>query len=395
MALHATTPHRDAGQFVKVAGTLAALALTLAGVSAGAADAAPSSTVVLSLRLVGDQTTSRPVTVRAVRNDGTLGARQATLTVGTASTDRRGDAVVRAEPAALRGFTDDAGFVNFESQVIVDDAPVFTSFSRRWTGTAWADRDAVPAAAPVLVNAKPVAAPARSATAGSATDAAADATMTNVAVAPAAASSEVPCYWYDDSAGDAWTKIGEFHTGTDAKGHFDYGKRSDSDISVGYNYGAGWTLGGSGHVSNTMKTEIRFNQGQRFHHQVQTSFQYIHWHLTLGASCASPKRWGKRYYKVTPSSWQLGSRIGAKVGGKFCSSSRGRKEYAPNGSFSREKNRAYTYSAAANAWGASLSATSGFSENVDIHYRFGRNKRVHHYLCGTPNAGVSKIVYAR
>jgi hypothetical protein len=98
---------------------------------------------------------------------------------------------------------------------------------------------------------------------------------------------------------------------------------------------------------------------------------------------------------VTPSSWQLGSRIGAKVAGRFCTSSRGRKEYARNGGFSREKNRAYTYTAAANPWGASLSATSGFSKNVDIHYHFGRNKKVRHYLCGTPNVAVSKIVYAR
>jgi hypothetical protein len=54
-----------------------------------------------------------------------------------------------------------------------------------------------------------------------------------------------------------------------------------------------------------MKTEIGFNHGQKFHHQVQTSFQYVR--------------------------WQLGSRIGAKVAGKFCTSSRGRKEYARNG----------------------------------------------------------------
>ena len=144
-----------------------------------------------------------------------------------------------------------------------------------------------------------------------------------------------------------------------------------------------------------MKTEIRFNQGQKFHHRVQTSSQYIGWNLTLGASRASPKRCGKRYYKVTPSSWQRGSRIGAKVGGKFSSSSRDRKEYAPNGSVSREKNPAYTYSAAANPWAASLSATSGFSESINIQHRFGRNKKAHHYLCGTPNAGVSRFVYAR
>jgi hypothetical protein len=390
MALQATTPHRDAAPLLKVAGTVAVLALTVAGVSAGTADAAPSSTALLNLRLAGSQASELPVTVRAVRDDETLGTRQVTLTVGTASTDRRGVALVHADQAALRAFTDGAGLVNFESEVIVDGAPVFTSFSRRWTGTGWADRDGVPAAASVVVNATPVPAPANSGT-----GAAAKTKMTNVTVAPAAARSEVPCYWYDDSAGDAWTKIGEFHTGTDAKGHFDYGKTSDSDISVGYNYGAGWTLGGSGHVSNTTKVEIRFNQGQRFHHQVQTSFQYIHWHLTLGASCAAPKRWGNRYYKVTPSSWQLGSRIGAKVGGKFCTSSSGRREYAPNGTFTREKNRAYTYTAAANAFGAGLSATSGLSENVDTHYHFGRNKKVRHYLCGTPNVAVSKIVYAR
>src|SRR3954470_15876997 len=112
-----------------------------------------------------------------------------------------------------------------------------------------------------------------------------------------------------------------------------------------------------------MKTEIDFNQGQKFHHQVQTSFQYIR--------------------------WQLGSRIGEKVGGSFCSSSRGRKQYAPNGSFSRATSRAYTNTTAADVRGASSSATSGCSKSVNIRYQSRRNNQAHHYLC-TPNVGVSK-----
>ena len=362
------------------------MALAVVGVTASQARADGYSTTVLSMQLSGPDVGGRAVVVRAVDNTGSRGARQVAQVLATATTSDRGAAVLAAEPQALAGFVDDTGWVNFESQVLVDGEPRFTSFSRRWTGTDWVDRDGRPAAVPLTMD---TAAPRVT------VEAPAGLPMTDVSVARQASRGEVACVWYDDSAGNALTTIGEFHTGANTKGSFTYGSSSDSDIGVGYNYGRGWSVGGSGHVGNSRSTYIRFNQGSNFHRQLRSTFQYVHWHLTLGPSCASASRWGQRYQKVTPSSWQSGSELGPVVKGSFCKSAAGRRSFAPNSDFYRGSKRAYTYGAAAKAWGASLSATSGFSKFVDMNYHFGGNKKVRHYLCGRPDILSSKIIYAR
>jgi hypothetical protein len=361
------------------------VALAVVGVTVGQARADGVSTTVLSMRLSGPDVDGWPVVVRAVDNTGSLGARQVSRVLAAATTDGRGAAALAAEPGALVAFVDDTGWVNFESQVTVVGEPRFTSFSRRWTGTQWVDRDGTPAAAPLTMS---TAAPAVTATAPGPP-------MTHVSVAQRAPKGEVDCAWYDDSVGDALTKIGEFHTGANTKGYFTYGTSSDSDIGVGYNYGRGWSVGGTGHVGNSRSTYIRFNEGQNFHHQLLSTFRFVHWHLTLGPSCASRSRWGQRYQKVTPSSWESGSAVGPAIKGSFCKSAAGRRSFARNSDFYRGAKRAYTYGGAAKAWGASLNATSGFSKFVDINYHFGGSTKAPHYLCGRPDILSSKIIYAR
>jgi hypothetical protein len=361
----------------------AAVALAVAGVAAGSARADVASTTVMSVRLFGPGAVGRSVVVRALDLTGPHGPRM-TEPLSATTTARDGSAVLRVDPAALADLTDDAGFVNFESQVLVGDAPRFTSFSRRWTGSRWVDPEGLPADLQVPLSTAPP-------------EVAAAAVHNPGLAAPRrpAAKGEVDCVWYDDSVGDAVTIIGEFHTGANTKGYFTYGTTSDSDISVGYNYGKGWSVGGTGHVGNSHATYIRFNAHSNFHHQLKSTFRYIHWHLTLGPSCADSKRWGQRYLKVTPASWQSGSAVGAAVGGIFCRGGDGRRSFAPDSDFYRGSRRSYTYGNAAKAWGASLSATSGYSKFVDMNYHFGDSKKAPHYLCGRPDILSSKIIYAR
>jgi len=360
----------------------AAVALAVAGVAAGSARADAPSTTVMSMRLFGPGAVGRPVVVRALDLTGTEGP-QMTGALSSTTTARDGSAVLRVDPAVLVALADDAGYVNFESQVLVRDAPRFTSFSRRWTGSRWVDREGRPADLPVALSAAP---PEVAADAGA---------LTAPPVAKTAPRGEVDCVWYDDSAGNAVTIIGEFHTGDNTKGYFTYGMTSDSDIGVGYNYGKGWSVGGTGHVGNSNATYIRFNVHSNFHHQLKSTFRYIHWHLTLGPSCAGRKSWGQRYQKVTPATWQSGSEVGATVGGTFCRGAEGRRSFAPGSDFYRGSRRSYTYGSAAKAWGASLSATSGYSRYVDMNYHFGDSKKAPHYLCGRPDILSSKIIYAR
>jgi hypothetical protein len=378
-----TTLWRTARTIRPVAEMTAAVALAVAGVAAGSARADVPSTTVISVRLTGPGAVGRPVVVRAVDLTAPHGPRM-TGPLSTTTTARDGSALLRVDPAALARLTDDAGFVNFESQVLVGDAPRFTSFSRRWTGSRWVDPEGQPADLPVALSTAP--------TEGAALAVPGASLPTP---GPAGAKGEVDCVWYDDSAANAVTIIGEFHTGANTKGHFTYGTTSDSDISVGYNYGKGWSVGGTGHVGNSHATYIRFNVHSNFHHQLKSAFQYIHWHLTLGPSCAGSKRWGQRYQKVTPSTWQSGSEVGATVAGDFCRGGDGRRSFAPDSDFYRGSRRSYTYGSAAKAWGASLSATSGYSKFVDMNYHFGDSKSAPHYLCGRPDILSSKIIYAR
>jgi hypothetical protein len=375
---------RTARSFGPLAEMTAAVALAVAGVAAGSARADVPSTTVMSMRLSGPGAVGQPVVVRAVDNAASSGGRQVSRALGTATTDLKGSATLRADPAGLADLTDDTGFVNFESQVIVAGEPRFTSFSRRWTGSRWVDPEGRPAELALAVS-----------TATPPTTADAPGTSrTRVSLAPRP-KGEVDCVWYDDSVGDADTVIGEFHTGANTKGYFTYGSTSDSDISVGYNYGKGWSVAGSGHVGNSKATYIRFNVRSNFHRQLRSTFRFVHWHLTLGASCAAPSRWGQRYQKVTPASWQSGSAVGATVGGSFCKDAAGRRSFAPDSDFYRGSRRAYTYGGAAKAWGASLNATSGYSKFVDMNYHFGTSKTAPHYLCGRPDILSSKIIYAR
>jgi hypothetical protein len=375
---------RTARTIRPVAEMTAAVALAVAGVAAGSARADVPSTTVVNMRLSGPGASGRAVVVRAVDSTAVDGPRMTEI-LSTGTTARDGSAVMRVDPAGLAYLRDDAGYVNFESQVQVGEEPRFTSFSRRWTGSGWVDPEGRPAEI-----ALPLSTAAPELTAGGA-----PAVTTLPSAKRPAPKGEVDCVWYDDSAANADTVIGEFHTGANTKGHFTYGTTSDSDISVGYNYGRGWSVGGTGHVGNSRATYIRFNVRSNFHHQLKTTFRYIHWHLTLGPSCASSKRWGEQYQKVTPSSWQSGSEIGAKVGGTFCKGAEGRRSFAPGSDFYRGSRRSYTYGSAAKAWGASLSATSGYSKFVDMNYRFGDSKKAPHYLCGRPDILSSKIIYAR
>jgi hypothetical protein len=370
----------------RAAGVLTTMALAVAGVPMVSAGAGTRDTTVMRLQLAGGGEVGARVEVRAVSNDGELGAAQRSVVASTARTARTGTAALRADPGALAGFADGTGYVNFEAMTVVGGAPRFASFSRRWTGVAWVDRNAVPAARPVTISTAEPTATAK------ATNAPA---MTHVRLDPAAAaSSEVPCYWYDDSVGKASTKIGEYHTGRNTSGDFAYGRGADSDISVGYNYGSSWSLGGTGHVGNSRATAVVFDRKANFHRQLRSYFDYVHWHLTLGPSCASSKNFGKRYTKVTPSKWVGGSAEGATIKGPFCRGSKGRVPNAPNTHFYRGDERAYTYGGAASPWGAGVSATSGYSTRVDMHWKFGSSRKVRHWLCGTPNINESKIVYA-
>lgn len=355
-----------------------------AAVAVQSSASAEGSTSLFALELNGTGKAGAAVSLSLVDNNGgAVGLRQRARLIQSKKTDASGRASFAVEPADALPFTDASGYANFESMTMVDGLPTFFSFSRRWTGSSWVDQTGARGGEPVEVALED----RREALSAGARAVAASPSL-------AVASSEVPCTWYVESNGNATTKVGEYHAGADTKGKFVYGTGADSDISVGYNYGSGFSLSGTGHVGNSRSAASTWNRGPNFHKQLTSVFSYVKWHLTLGPSCTSSSAsFGKRWYKVTPGSWMGGATEGPSISGPFCTGTN-RVAFGKATEFDRGTGRSYSYGGAASAFGASLTATSGYSSRVDMHWEFGTATSTH-YLCGTPSVTTSKIVYSR
>jgi hypothetical protein len=177
----------------------------------------------------------------------------------------------------------------------------------------------------------------------------------------------------EKSASD--TVVGELRTEPDTTiARFVYGKVADSDISVAMRANGGhWSLSGEHHVANSDRDDVvkKASRGEQI--SVLSSSEYGRYEST----CPSGKK-----EKVVPLGWRGGGLGSRRVAIRGCS-------YAPdlntftfedNTEFNRDRERAVTWGGAASAFGASLSARSGYSQYVHAHWEFGPEKE--HLLCG-------------
>lgn len=379
----------------------ATLAVAASGFSLAPAHANITSNTALSIS-GGAGIANTPVEVSIVKLSDVLGSQQDNLVVGNTTASSTGTFKVDVADYQTIGYTN-GGWVDFETKVMVNGEPRYTFTSKRWDGSFWRDTEGATGTTYKDVDFAAGEPSNLADTDGASMDgvetndtALARTSGTKVAASTQALASEAPCNWYLDSTGYANTKVGEYHTGYDTTGYFEYGQRADSNISVGYNYGSGWSLSGAKQVSTTNTSYVRWNRVANSHTQLKSKFKYLRYHLTLGPSCTSSSaNFGKRWYKSVPYSWYGGTVVGNTIAGPFCTSSANRVGFTRGSSNYRGSARAYTYGGAASAFGASLSATSGFSANVDMSWNFGQGTAAGHYLCGTPDINTSKIVYAR
>lgn len=190
----------------------------------------------------------------------------------------------------------------------------------------------------------------------------------------------------EKSASD--TVIGELRTEPDTRaGKFVYGKTADSDISVALRTGGGnWSLSGEHHVANSGGTAVTQNAGRDQHMTVLSSFEYGRYETI----CPSGKQ-----EKVMPLGWRGGGLATRPTPHRGCSYTPELRlfRFGNNGEFKRDTERAVTWGGAANAFGASLSARSGYSQFVHADWKFGSESE--HLLCGDDaNPSKSSHIFA-
>jgi len=168
---------------------------------------------------------------------------------------------------------------------------------------------------------------------------------------------------------DSDTVVGELHTAKSQTASFTYGTTADSNIAVGFTGpgAGGWSLSGETHVANSLGSSVTWTAGADFHHLLSTGFHYVK--RKTYNNC-----FGARY-TVKATAWNGGETIGANApdpSGKCRNSpfNSHKSQYAAGGIFRRHAQRAVRYGGAARVLGLSLSATSGYSKNVEATWTF-------------------------
>jgi hypothetical protein len=182
------------------------------------------------------------------------------------------------------------------------------------------------------------------------------------------------------------TKVGEINAeGDTAENLFVYGEgnTADSDISVAVKGRGPWQLTGTHHVGTSDVARIGHHGGQLESMWFSSGFDY---HL-MRDECNREK--------VIVHQWRGGIERHPQINqGCTVEPYRGNREpYGAGDFFERSANRAVTWTAAAEIFGASLTASSGFSEEVHMRLKFGSERL--HWVCGDDDVAIlSKRVFS-
>jgi len=200
-------------------------------------------------------------------------------------------------------------------------------------------------------------------------------------------------YWVTVNQGDFWTTVGELHAAPWASAaSFTYGSQADTNVGVAYssNSGSTWGISGSVNISNTVTGSATRNVPANtwFAYQQQGLFHYIE--QQQYDTCLPG---GDSNFQIMATQWDGGLQDGAYVGSSDNSPNKYTIALTPAEKWSRISNAAYTYSAAASVFGATISAQSGFSNTVSINYTVDPNYPGG-YLYGNDNFPLqSTIIY--
>jgi hypothetical protein len=300
--------------------------------------------------------------------------------IATTVSDENGQFQLSADPAAgpvqgalVRAARQNGGWVNFDLIAATGGQIVYRAVARHLVNGQWVEtEDGKPPTAPASVDLK--------------------VSKGAPGVAPASAKRSLAgkanpnwvCFVSTDvvAEGDAYTTYGELHTGTDHTAYFRYGESADSNIGVGFSYGDGnWSISGTAHVGNNRGASEQWNVGEEFGYKLRSEFHYKKYRTEDGCD-------GITYYEVKATSWNAGQEYGSGIHyyDHHCLDDyyEYRARFYPGNTFTREDSESVTFGGAASAFGASLTAQSGFSSNVISHWHFGYDYSAY-WLCGNDN----------
>lgn len=203
-------------------------------------------------------------------------------------------------------------------------------------------------------------------------------------------------YQTDGTANGLNTKVGELHNARDSTATFTYGTEADSSIEVGYSLtgDSNWTADGTITISNSLSASVSItrNSSQWYDtgYQLLSEFNYqrlYYYNVCVGYS---------PYYLVNATQWDGGMTVGAYVGGNDGNPNQYTAWFAPGTTFTRDQYSAWEYNAAVSTpWGASLTAQSGYSQYVRLHWSFAASAGYNQALYGNNNYPTkSPIIYA-
>ncbi|GAB3255097.1 hypothetical protein [Kineosporia babensis] len=234
----------------------------------------------------------------------------------------------------------------------------FTNIAQRWNGKTWGDPK------------RPDTAPGKQ-------------HVSTIENAPGtsriSAAARPKCYWYVTGKPKAYTKIAEYHSSAKTSGSWEYGQTADSNVEVGLKpSGKGWEINGTSQVATVKGASVRVDEGRgRKGYYATTRMQYQEVRLdtkpagsSTSTTCGAPWFGLKVGTKmVTAKQWLGGT---AKTGDvkKYTCAQAPQKYNDVNmlkgTTFVTTDAKASKLGGAAVVGGASLGATSGYSNNVKL-----------------------------
>jgi hypothetical protein len=196
--------------------------------------------------------------------------------------------------------------------------------------------------------------------------------------------------------------VGEYHANWDVDGYLKYGTTADSDLGIGTKSGSSaWEVTGSMHVGNGRSGSSKWNRGPYFGKQLQSQFHYIKERVRQRCSFFGLSTLDHSTYVIRATKWSGGATEGTDVSnwdgswGYNNTPVAFRQPYAANTEAHRAELEAHTYTAEIVVFGVTLSANSGYSTNVVMHWEFGSGTSRPHWLLGKDGPALeATIVYS-
>jgi hypothetical protein len=155
-----------------------------------------------------------------------------------------------------------------------------------------------------------------------------------------------------------------------------------------------WTADGDITISNSLGASVSItrNSSQWYDTGYQLLSEFSYQRTEYYNLCAGYAP----YYLVEATQWDGGISVGANVGGNDGHPNQYTDWFPPGSTFTRTQGSAWRYNVAVTTpWGASLTAQSGYSQYVELHWSFASSAGYDQALYGNNNyPPYSQIIYA-